>query len=79
MRWAARGDSAFSRELLAKPDFRSNDRLFGDLRESSLMSTQLEKGKKAVGLVTGFGRVPSPYFRGVSGEKEIFPLTQQFL
>lgn len=58
MRWAARGDPAFSRELLAKPDFRSNDRLYRDLREGCVMSAQLEKGLKAVGLVVRTRRDP---------------------
>lgn len=78
-RWAAGGDPAFSRELLAKPDFRSDDRLYRDLREGCLMSAQLEEGQKADGPIIRTGRDPSPYFRDVSRGREMFLLPQQFL
>lgn len=78
-RWAARGEPAFSRELLAKPDFRSDDRLYRDLREGCLMSAQLEEGLKADGPIIRTGRDPSPYFRDMSREGEMFLLPQQFL
>jgi len=61
------------------PAFRNDDRLHRDLRETCLMSVQLEKGLKAVGLAIRTGRDPSAYFRGVSRGREMFTLPQQFL
>jgi len=66
------------RELLAKPDFGSDERLGTDLRESCLMFAELGEVLKAAELVTGTARDPFPCFRDVSSGRETFCLSRFF-
>lgn len=78
VRCAARRDPAFSRELLAKPDFRSDERFYGDPREGCLMFAQPGEVLKAVGLAARNGRDPFTYLRCEQWEGDIHPPSADF-
>lgn len=79
MRCAPRRKPAFSREKLAKPDFRSDERSHRDPREGCLMFAQPGEMLKAVGLAARTGRDPFLYFRDVRSRRVRSVLHYQIL